>query len=86
MPKLLLFVEKTHPILREIMPEVRDFKDPTFHETIKDMCHSILPQQLKDAHAAHESAAGMAANQWGIKKEYLFLHQKDQRKVKNWRS
>lgn len=73
MPKLLLFVEKTHPILREIMPEVRDFNDPELHETIQDMCYSISPQQLKAAHGAHESAAGMAANQWGIKKRIFIF-------------
>lgn len=73
MPKLLLFVEKTHPILRETMPEVQDFKDPALHETIEDMCYSILPAQLKEANGAHEGAAGMAANQWGIKKRvFLF--------------
>jgi peptide deformylase len=72
MPKLLLFVKKFHPILREIIPEVQDFQDPTLHETIKDMCYSILPSQLREANGAHESAAGMAANQWGIKKR-IFL-------------
>ncbi len=73
MPKLLLFVEKTHPILREVMPDVQDFKDPALHESIKDMCFSILPTQLKAANGAHESAAGMAANQWGIKKR-MFIY------------
>jgi peptide deformylase len=68
MPKLLHFVAKTHPILREVMPEVQDFKDPALHETIQDMSYSILPEQLRDANGAHENAAGMAANQWGIKK------------------
>jgi hypothetical protein len=48
MPKLLLFVEKTHPILREIIPEVRDFNDPAFHETINDMCYSIWVLRNKD--------------------------------------
>jgi peptide deformylase len=72
-PKLLFFVEKTHSILREIMPEVLDFKDPAFHDTIQDMCYSIQPQQLKDANGAHESAAGMAANQWGIKKRIFIF-------------
>lgn len=67
MPKLLKFVEKAHPILREVMPKVQDFKDPALHESIQDMCYSILPGQLRAANAAHESAAGMAANQWGIK-------------------
>jgi peptide deformylase len=73
MPKLLLFVEKNNRILREIMPVVRDFKDPALHETIQDMCYSILPPQLKAANGAHESAAGMAANQWGIKKRIFIF-------------
>lgn len=73
MPKLLMFVDKTHPILREIIPAVRDFKDPLLHETIKNMCYSILPTQLKDANGAHESAAGMAANQWGIKRRIFIF-------------
>lgn len=73
MPKLLFFVEKAHPILREVMPEVLDFKESTLHETIQDMCYSIMPKQLKDANAAHESAAGMAANQWGIKRRIFIF-------------
>lgn len=76
MPKLLFFVEKTHPILREVMPDVHDFKDPQLQETIRDMCYSIFPEQLKKVNAAHESAAGMAANQWGIKKR-IFLFTPD---------
>ena len=67
MSKLLMFVEKAHPILRTIIPDVQDFKDPLLHETIKNMCYSIRPTQLKEAKGAHASAAGMAANQWGIK-------------------
>lgn len=73
MPKLLLFVEKAHPILREIMPKVQDFKDPELQETIADMCYSILPPQLIAAKGAHEGAAGMAANQWGIKKRVFIF-------------
>lgn len=73
MPKLLLFVEKSHPLLREIMPEVRDFNDPILHEIIKNMCYSILPEQLREADGAHDSAAGMAANQWGIKKRIFIF-------------
>jgi len=73
MPKLLTFVEKTHPILREIMPNVQDFKDPMLHEIIKDMCYSILPTQLKNANGAYKSAAGMAANQWGIRKRIFIF-------------
>lgn len=73
MPKLLQFVEKTNPILRETMPDVENFNDPLFHETIKDMCYSIAPNQLKRVKAAHDSAAGMAANQWGIKQR-IFIY------------
>jgi peptide deformylase len=73
MPTLLRFVEKTHPILREVMPKVVDFNDPALHEIIENMCYSILPEQLKAAQGAHESAAGMAANQWGIKKRIFIF-------------
>lgn len=73
MTKLLHFVEKTHPILREVMPEVQNFKDPELHETIKSMCYSILPKQLKKSKGAHKSAAGMAANQWGIRKRIFIF-------------
>lgn len=73
MPKLLQFAKKSDPILRKTMPLVQDFKDPALHETIEDMCYSILPEQLKAAGGVHESAAGMAANQWGIEKR-IFLY------------
>lgn len=73
MPQLLKFVEKTHPLLREVIPEVENFKDPTLHECIKDMCYSIMPTQLAEAKGAHKSAAGMAANQWGIKRR-IFIY------------
>lgn len=66
MPTLLKFLEKTHPLLRETMPDVQDFNEAALHDIIKDMCYSIRPPQLKAAHGAHENAAGMAANQWGI--------------------
>lgn len=73
MPTLLTFVEKTHPILREVMPEVTDFNDPALHATIENMCFSILPAQLKLANAPFENAAGMAANQWGIRKRIFIF-------------
>lgn len=76
MPKLLTFVEKTHPILRETMPEVQDFNDPALQAVIQDMCYSILPAQLKASNAAYESAAGMAANQWGLAKR-IFIYTPD---------
>lgn len=68
MAHLLAFVAKNHPLLREIMPEVVDFQDPVLSATIEDMCYSILPAQLKAAQGAHDSAAGMAANQWGLRR------------------
>lgn len=73
MPKLLTFAEKTNPILRQTMPPVKDFNDPELHEIIADMCYSIFPEQLKKANGAHDSAAGMAANQWGIKKRIFIF-------------
>jgi peptide deformylase len=76
MPTLLFFAKKSDPILRQIMPEVQDFQDPVVHETIENMCYSILPKQLEEAKGAHKSAAGMAANQWGIKKR-IFLFTPD---------
>lgn len=76
MPKLLLFVAKTHPILRETMPPVTDFNDPALKEIIDDMRFSVQPAQLLQAGAENDSAAGMAANQWGIKKR-VFLYTPD---------
>lgn len=74
MPKLLKLVAKIDPILREIMAEESDFKDPALAEVIKDMCHSILPEQLQAAGATDGAgAAGMAANQWGIKKRVFIF-------------
>jgi peptide deformylase len=66
MPTLLMFAPKTDPILREIMPEVQNFADPKLHQMIQNMCYSILPKQLETAKGVHKSAAGMAANQWGL--------------------
>lgn len=73
MPELLRFVEKSKSILRQVMPEVKNFRDPELHRIIEDMCYSIRPDQLKQANGAHESAAGMAANQWGIKKRIFIF-------------
>lgn len=76
MPNLLFFVEKNHPILREVMPKVTDFNDTELHKIITDMCFSIHPPQLHAAGSRNESAAGMAANQWGIKKR-VFIYTPD---------
>jgi len=67
MPKALTLVPKIDPILRTVMPEEQDFKDPALETVINDMCYSILPEQLKDP------AAGMAANQWGIKRRVFIF-------------
>lgn len=67
MPKLLQFVPKSDPILREVMPEVSNFNELSLQTLITDMRYSILPEQLKAAQGVHESAAGMAANQWGVR-------------------
>src|SRR5947207_4557636 len=73
MPKLLLFVEKKHPALRETMPMVENFQDKSLNEIISDMCYSINPEQLREAKGGYDSAAGMAANQWGIKKRIFIF-------------
>lgn len=73
MANLLKFVEKSDPILREVMPEERDFSDPVLKKLISDMKYSILPKQLAKAGAAHKSAAGMAANQWGIRRRVFIF-------------
>lgn len=73
MPNLLELVTKTHPVLREIIPEIKNFHDPLLHTIIADMCYSILPEQLAAANCAHANAAGMAANQWGISKRIFIF-------------
>lgn len=76
MPKALTLVSKTDPILRAIMPDEQDFKDPALETAIEDMCYSILPEQLKDP------AAGMAANQWGIKRRvFIFTPEQDSSEI-----
>jgi len=67
MPALLTLLPKNSPVLREIMPQIRDFKDPALAEIIHDMCYSIQPEQLGSL------AAGMAANQWGIRKRIFIF-------------
>lgn len=72
-PLLLTFAAKADPVLREVMPAIQDFNDPSLHETISNMCYSILPAQLAASGGAHKSAAGMAANQWGIRKRIFIF-------------
>ena len=70
-PKSLDLVPKSDPILRQVMPAEQNFKDPALQDVIVDMCHSILPEQLK------EPAAGMAANQWGLPRR-VFIYSPDE--------
>lgn len=76
MPKLLRLVEKSDPILREVMPPVETFDDPKLTALIEDMRYSIMPAQLKKCRCDSHSAAGMAANQWGVRKR-VFLYTPD---------
>ena len=73
MTSLLLFVPKTEPMLREVMPEVTDFRALKLHEDIENMRYSIVPEQLKAAGAPFLGAAGMAANQWGLKRRVFIF-------------
>lgn len=73
MPKLLKLVDKNNSVLRKTILEVTDFKDPSLHETIEDMLFSIMPEQLAKVGAPFKSAAGMAANQWGIEKRIFIF-------------
>lgn len=82
MPKLLQFLPKSHSLLRQRIKPITDFNDPLLHEIIADMCHSILPDQLMAACGVHKSAAGMAANQWGIDRR-VFLYTPDGSKAGN---
>lgn len=76
MPKLLKFAAKSDPILRKPIPDESNFQDVGLKEVIEDMCYSILPEQLKAANAPFDSAAGMAANQWGISRR-VFIYTPD---------
>lgn len=72
-PKLLHLVEYADPILRQETKKVDFPLSAEDKQIIADMKYSIKDRQLKKANAPFESAAGMAANQWGIdKKIFLF--------------
>jgi len=68
MPRLLTLVPKSDPGLRTVIPVITNFNDAILKEVIADMLYSIEPAQLKAVNAPFESAAGMAANQWGIQR------------------
>jgi len=70
----LLYLSNYHdPILRKKLAEVKFPLSAEDREIIYDMKYSIKPTQLKAVHAPWTSAAGMAANQWGINKR-IFLY------------
>jgi peptide deformylase len=72
-PKLLKLVKYSDPVLREKTKPVQFPLSLEDQKLIADMIYSIQPKQLLAAGAEHGSAAGMAANQWGINKS-IFLY------------
>lgn len=73
-PNLLNFVEYEHPVLRQAITEPVQFPlSDADKALIRDMKYSIQKKQLKRVNAAWKSAAGMAANQWGVQKR-IFLY------------
>lgn len=63
-------------ILRQPIDSVQFPLSTEDQQVIHNMKYSIQPNQLKKANAPYESAAGMAANQWGINKR-IFLFSPD---------
>src|ERR1700677_894921 len=72
-PHLLKLVDYHDSVLRQTMEPVQFPLSKEDKKLIADMKFSIQKKQLKKANACWESAAGMAANQWGIKKR-IFLY------------
>lgn len=72
-PKLLKLADYNDPILHNKTEPVKFPLSIEDQQIIADMIYSIQPAQLKAAKAPWESAAGMAANQWGINKS-IFLY------------
>lgn len=71
-PNLLKLVGYEHPILRQALQPITFPLSKEDQQLINDMKYSILGEQLKKANAPWEAAAGMAANQWGLRKR-IFL-------------
>ncbi len=70
---LLTLVEFKHPILRKVLETVTFPLSAEDTQLIKDMKYSVQSKQLKAANAPWDSAAGMAANQWGFNKR-IFVY------------
>lgn len=75
-PQLLTLLEYHHPLLRQVAETVHFPLSDIDKELIRDMKYSIQPEQLRVANAPWDSAAGMAANQWGANKR-IFLFSPD---------
>ncbi|MDB6096074.1 MAG: def [Francisellaceae bacterium] len=73
MPKLLRFVPKSSHILRNKLPNLENIQSLEIQELIDSMIYSIRPAQLAAAKAIFTSAAGMAANQWGLDKRIFIF-------------
>ena len=77
-PRILTLVDFHHPILRQVTETVNFPLNSMDKQLIQDMKYSIQPEQLKTANAPWDSAAGMAANQWGTNKRiFLFCPDAD---------
>jgi len=72
-PKLLQFVDYEDARLRRAIQPIQFPLDKMEEQLIQNMLYSIQKEQLKEVDASWESAAGMAANQWGINKR-IFLY------------
>jgi peptide deformylase len=73
-PQLLKLVAEADAILHNPIEEM-SLADICSNETkqiVANMIYSIRPEQLKSANAPYNKAAGMAANQWNMKKR-IFL-------------
>ena len=71
-PRLLRLADNTDPILHKPTKKLTFPLSIEDQQIIQDMLYSIQAEQLKTVKAPWDSAAGMAANQWGISKS-IFL-------------
>eukprot|EP01089_Gocevia_fonbrunei_P009053 TRINITY_DN20968_c0_g1_i1.p1 TRINITY_DN20968_c0_g1~~TRINITY_DN20968_c0_g1_i1.p1 ORF type:complete len:216 (-),score=28.63 TRINITY_DN20968_c0_g1_i1:155-802(-) len=76
-PNLLFYVGYHHPILRTPCATIQFPLSLEDQQLIADMKFSITPDSLKASNACWNSAAGMAANQWGISKRIFILNKGD---------